>query len=864
VFTKGDEGSPAGASGLHAQAKRVFAAALEQPADLREAHVAQACGDDTDLYREVISLLQNYDDAASFFDRPPVPIAGPPPDPMVGKSVGPYRILRRIGSGGMGAVYLAERADAQFRKRVALKAVRAGLIDEHVLRRFQNERHTLAVLDHPNIIKLLDAGSTDDGLPYLVTEYVEGQRIDAYCVARRLSVAERIELFRVVLSAVHCAHQSLVVHRDLKPGNILVTPEGVPKLLDFGIAKLVRPEYGACMGLTSTEFQPMTPEFASPEQILGQPITTASDIYSLGVILYCLLAGGHPFELRNCTAAELERTICQTVPEKPSRFVGRATPAARADARLLRGDLDTIILMAMRKEPQRRYPSAEHFSEDLRRYLERRPVAARKAGMWYKAAKFTGRHKAACAAAPLVAAALIASGAMALGEKRAAERRFEELRQFANFVLNDLDEKLIEGVTPARSVLAAQGLKYLDGVAGERRDPAILRDLVNGYIKNGDVQGDLYVSNLGDTAAAERSYRKALRFAQELVQSAPADPENLGYLFRAHLMLGQVLTTTGNRAEAQAHIDQALRVNESMLAARPSDLALLKDRFSLWFDIGSARSLAFDPEGALESYHHALETAQAFPDSYSSKPVAIASARELAAYWSALTGDPAGAEEVIRQSIAVYQRAIAANPKSRLPRTLAKALKNLADVQKRAGRLPEALAAIRQSLGVTRALLAEDPRNARNQIDLQQALLMEIDILSARGLSAEAKQQTKLALEAMKPQAEAPNSPYQHAMDYAELLATTPFADLRDDAAGLRYASQALAMTHEMDPGAWRVLALAYQRNGQTHLAAEADRKALSLLPAVPPGHRAPELLTTLQNDLRRLSPPAAQSEPPQ
>jgi len=601
----GDEGSPDGANGLHVRAKRVFAAALEQTADLREAHVARTCGDDTDLYREVMSLLQNYADTGTFLDHPPVPIAAPPPDPMVGKSIGPYKILRHIGSGGMGAVYLAERADAQFRKRVALKAIRSGLTDQHVLRRFQNERQTLAVLDHPNIIKLLDAGSTADGVPYLVTEFVEGQAIDAYCTARRLSVAERIELFRVVLSAVHYAHQSLVVHRDLKPGNILVTPEGVPKLLDFGIAKLVRPEYGACMGLTSTGFQPMTPEFANPEQILGQPITTASDIYSLGVILYCLLTGRHPVELRNHTAAELERAICQTDPEKPSRRVGRTTAAGRAEARLLRGDLDTIVLMAMRKEPQRRYPSAEHFSEDLRRYLEGRPVAARKAGMWYTAAKFTGRHKAACSAASLAAVALIVSGAVALDEKRAAERRFEELHQFANFVLNDLDDRLMEGVTPARIVLAAKGLAYLDGLARERRSPAILRDLVNGYLKNADVQGNLYAPNLGDTARAEQSCRKALRFAEELARSTPADAESRGYLFRAHLMLGEVLTAAGNRGEAQAQIDQALRANESLLAARPSDLALLKDRFSLWFDIGSARSLAFDPEGGLESYRQA-------------------------------------------------------------------------------------------------------------------------------------------------------------------------------------------------------------------------------------------------------------------
>ncbi len=851
-----DSGTPAEAHDFHARTKQIFAEALAYPADLRAARVAELCGAGSALYREVLSLLENNAGTTSFLDRPPAWPA--PPDPMVGRRLGPYKILRPIGSGGMGAVYLAERADDQFRKRVALKAVRPGLIDEHVLRRFQNERQTLAVLDHPNIIKLLDAGTTEDGVPYLVTEYVEGQPIDLYCSSRRLSVAERIELFRRVLGAVHCAHQCLVVHRDLKPANILVTPEGVPKLLDFGIAKLLRPEYSVHMGLTRTEWQPMTPEFASPEQILGQPITTSSDVYSLGVILYRLLTGRHPFELERCTAGALERAICETDPEKPSRFVGRAEPASRSDARLLRGDLDTIVLMAMRKEPQRRYPSVEHFSEDLRRYLEHRPVSARKAGPWYRFQKFTGRHKVACACASLAAAALIGSGAAALGEKRAAERRFDDLHQFANFALNELDDKLREGATPARQILATKSLEYLDGLAREKPGPAIERDLVNGYLKTGDIQGNLYVANLGETAAAEGSYRKALSFARELAQSAPANFENQHSLFRAHLKLGEVLASTGSRAEALDHYGQALRANDLMLAARPADRALAIDRFLLWDEIGSARSLGFDPEGAVEAFRHALETARAFPDSYARKTNAITHEQELVAYWSALNGDPSGASRVIRESIAYYQSDIAASPKPARRRNLAKALKNLAEVEKRDGRLPDALAAIHQSLGVTRALLAEDSRNKEYQLDLQQALMMEIDVLLAGGLSREARQQTRLALETMRPLAEAPDAPFQHAEDYAELLSTTPFADLRDDGAALRYARLALSMTHEMDAGVWRVLALACERNGQIREALEADRKALSLLPPAPSGRQRPEFFRTLESDVSRLSKPPA------
>jgi non-specific serine/threonine protein kinase/serine/threonine-protein kinase len=807
---------------LHARAKRVFSEALEQPPGERPAFVAAACGSDAELQREVASLLGNFDETTSLFDAPAITAV----DTMIGRRIGAYQILRPIGRGGMGAVYLAERADGEFRKRVALKAVRPGLLDEHVLGRFRNERQTLAVLDHPAIIKLLDAGATEDGVPYLVMEYVEGQRIDTYCEARRLSVRERVQLFRVVLGAVHFAHQNLIVHRDLKPSNILVTAEGAPKLLDFGIAKLLRPEFGAHMGLTRTELQPMTPEFASPEQILGQPINTASDTYSLGVILYRLLTGRHPYELKTHTPAELERAICVTEPERPSRFAARSETAAKADASLLRGDLDTIVLMAMRKEPQRRYASAEHFSEDLRRHLEGFPVLARKAGAAYRLSKFVGRHRVACAAGVVAVGALAFSGVTAIQEKHAAERRFQDLRKFANFALNELDGKLREGTTPARAELVAKSLEYLDRLAAEIRDPTILRDLVNGYIKVGDVQGNLYEASMGMPAVAEASYRKALQYAQDLARSAPGDIANQRNMVQADLKLGEVLAVTGNRAEALKRFDEALRLNEAVLASRTGDLDVIKDTYTLWSDVASARSLNADAAGALEAYRRLEEAARRFPDSYASKPLAFAMAKEQEAYWGALAGEDAGGENGIREAIAEYQRALSAKRSAGRRRTLGKAWKNLAELRKRAGRFDDALASIRQSIEVAAALAAEDPKSAQYRIDVEQAMFLEISILQAHRLEREAREETRGALDMMKPFADDPAAPYQFAADYAELLATTPFADLRDDAAALRYARTALAKTHEMDPGVWHVMALAYERAGDHEHALEADRKA--------------------------------------
>jgi non-specific serine/threonine protein kinase/serine/threonine-protein kinase len=809
---------------LHTQAKRVFADALEQPVDQRAAFIAAACGTNEDLHREVTSLLENYDATGSFFDTPVIPAA----DPMVGRRFGAYRILRQIGRGGMGAVYLAERADGEFRKRVALKAVRPGLIDEHVLRRFQNERQTLAVLDHPAIIKLLDAGATEDGVPYLVTEYVEGQPIDQFCAVRRLSVRERIELFRVVLSAVHFAHQNLIVHRDLKPSNILVTADGAPKLLDFGIAKLLRPEFGAHMGLTRTELQPMTPEFASPEQILGQPINTASDIYSLGVILYRLLTGSHPFELKTHTAVELERAICETEPERPSRFAAHSSGAAKVDASLLRGDLDTIVLMAMRKEPQRRYASADHFSEDLRRHLQGFPVLARKAGPGYRISKFVGRHKIACAAGMLVATALAFSGYTAIQEKRAAERRFQDLREFANSV-QDVDTKIRKSPTEGRAELVAKSLKYLDRLALEKRDPSILRDLVNGYLNAGDVQGNLYEASLGQTGTAEANFRKAARYVDELLRAEPGNLENQRIAVLAHTKLGQVLATTGNRTEALREYNQAVRAHEAILAVHPADIERLVEVLNLWSLIANAHSLNSDASGALRAYRGMLEVARRFPDSYAPKPMGIAFAKEEAAYWGELAGEPAGGQETIRESIAEYRHAIKVKASPIRRRNLGKALKNLADLQRRKGNLDGALVSIQESVEIVRGLLAEDSKTAQARIDLEQALMPEIAILAAKGARQEAHEETRRTLDVIKQYADEKDAPYQPSSDYAELLATTEFPDLRDDAAAVRYARKALAQTHEIEPDVWHVLALASERAGDHAQAVEADRRAAAL-----------------------------------
>ena len=398
----------------------IFNSALERSSSERNDFLCQACGQDDALRAEVESLLASYDH--TFLENPPAGnVSSFLARAMIGRQIGVYRIIHECGHGGMAVVYVGERADEAYRKRVAIKMVKPGADSEQILRRFRNERQTLAALDHPNIVKLLDGGSTQDGLPYLVMEYVEGIPINRYCDAHRLSIVERLQLFRRICSAVHYAHHNLVIHRDLKPGNILITKDGSPKLLDFGIAKLLNPDCFQTPLVTLGDWRPMTPGYATPEHVRGEPNTNASDIYSLGVLLYELLSGHTPYRTANRSLLEVERAVCEEQPEPPStaiakveesaddwtgqqveinpEFVSQARNTNPADLRhRLHGDLDTIVMMALCKEPQRRYASAQGFSDDIERHLAAMPVKARRPTLVYRGGKFLRRHSESAAA----------------------------------------------------------------------------------------------------------------------------------------------------------------------------------------------------------------------------------------------------------------------------------------------------------------------------------------------------------------------------------------------------------------------------------------------------------------------------------
>jgi serine/threonine protein kinase len=421
--------------------REIYENALSLSYTSRDAFLAQECHGKPEMREEVERLLKAHGNVPAWLDQPVAglakPFIGVDLPKMEGRHLGSYTLIREIGRGGMGCVYLAERSDGVFRKQVAIKLVLPSPNTESVITRFQQERSILASLDHPNIARLLDGGVTEEGWPYFIMEYVEGQPIDRWCDERRLTISQRIELFRGVIAAVRYAHQRLVVHRDLKPGNIFVTNDGTVKLLDFGIAKVLSSNGSGDMPETVTLGQ-MTPQYASPEQVNGALITTLSDVYSLGVILYELLTGHRPYRLLSAAIHEMARVIAEEDPAKPSDIVtttesgsesgGRSlTPAAVSAVRegdpihlrkRLAGDLDSILLMALRKEPEHRYSSVELFADDLQRHLEHRPVTAREASPWDQAKRFCRRNPGGVVAGVLVALSLQAGGATVIWQAR--------------------------------------------------------------------------------------------------------------------------------------------------------------------------------------------------------------------------------------------------------------------------------------------------------------------------------------------------------------------------------------------------------------------------------------------------------------
>ncbi|HEX4666822.1 MAG TPA: serine/threonine-protein kinase, partial [Chthoniobacterales bacterium] len=483
--------------------KKLFEAVIDLDPNQRAAFVERECGGDEALRSEIESLLESDEQTDGFIEQPAFEIPrdlfpDAREEQLANRQFGPYHVIREIGRGGLGAVYLAARSDDEYRKEVAIKVIRRGLDTEDILRRFRNERQILAQLDHPNIARLIDGGTTDDGLPYFVMEYVKGEPIHTFCDAQALPTAARLHLFRKVCAAVTYAHQNLVIHRDLKPSNILVTQDGEPKLLDFGIAKLLTAE-NELFTQTLPGLRVMTPEYASPEQVKGDRITTASDVYSLGVLLYQLLTGQLPYRLKTRSAEEIGRAITEQEPERPS------TAAAIRNQKSFKGDLDNIVLMAMRKLPGRRYASAGQFSEDIRRHLEGLPVIARKDTAAYRASKFVNRHRLGVAAAALVLLSLVGGIVATLMEVRSTQRERSKAEAISGFLQNTLLAS-----SPERALGKQPTVKDVLDDASKRLATRELSDQPEVKAELQRIVGETYLS-LGQYDLAEQNLMAALQ-----------------------------------------------------------------------------------------------------------------------------------------------------------------------------------------------------------------------------------------------------------------------------------------------------------------------------------------------------------------
>jgi len=546
----------------------LFHELMARPAEERLAAAEAACAGDRELLTELEALLAAEADPASLFEAGATPVD----DDLENREVGPYRLIRRIGSGGMGSVYLAERADGTFERRFALKVVKKGMDTERVVQRFELERQILARLDHPNIASIIDGGETEDGRPYFVMEYVDGLPITTYCDQHRIDVAGRLALFAVVCRAVQDAHQSLVIHRDLKPSNILVTGDGEVRLLDFGIAKLL--DSADDPALTGTGALLLTPAYAAPEQLLGESVTTVTDIYALGVVLYELLAGRRPFEPGR-SPLEYRELVLSGEPLKPSTAVTQQ-PASRHGAErpgavsavgearslalgrlktLLRGDLDTICLTALRREPQRRYASAEQLSADIERHLNDQPVLARPDSAGYRFGKFLRRHRTGAAGATLAVIAFLALTAYYTGEL-ASERdvavqereRTEEVVEFVTGLFRVADPTQSRGAEVTARELLDAGYERIQTELGDR--PAVQSTLRR-------VLGEVYYE-LGLQDEAQQLLESALE-----QQSSLYGPES-AEVAQTLLALGIVAQTLGRFDAAQEHIDRALALRRRL------------------------------------------------------------------------------------------------------------------------------------------------------------------------------------------------------------------------------------------------------------------------------------------------------------
>lgn len=584
-------------------------AAFNEASDLTDgARQDFLAGLDADLKAAVEGLLTADESSQEFISQPAMVELGLADDPNIGSSIGEYEIVRQIGAGGMGKVYLAGREG--FDEFFALKLIKRGMDTDALLERFDRERRILSRLSHPNIARLLNAGSTKTGLPFFVMEYVDGESITAFCQSNQLSTDSKLELFQRVCSAVAFAHQNLIVHRDLKPSNILVTKEGVPKLLDFGIAKLLSDD-SKPDDFTAAGARMLTPQYASPEQLTDSAITTASDIYSLGVILHELLCGSRP-------VSSVNRQTDATHPNKSVTESDRSRTGSEPESlHQIPGDIGNILAKAIRSEPERRYATVNELSEDIGRYLSGLPVSATADSRIYRLKRFLKRNRrevtigsAVAAVFLLLAMTAVWQGIIATRERNNAEARFEELRKLANIVLFEYHDGItnLPGATAMREKMVTDSLSFLDTLSKNSGESADLkRDIAKAYRKVGAIQGGSDAGNTGKTQESLDSYRKALAILQTAIKDTSATLDDRRMLANLNFDIAAQMRSLGDTAGAQEWLNSGRDIFQAIAVDLPADITAQSDLAKAFWNLASFDASNNRLDSALGNYQNALK-----------------------------------------------------------------------------------------------------------------------------------------------------------------------------------------------------------------------------------------------------------------